>query len=138
MAGFATDAVLFEIETATPGTYAAVAQQMNVKPPAYKRKTIEVPIAGTDYPVQMFGNIESMDVTLDLLFDPDTAGQTDLFTLFGTKAKKNYRISYPDPTPRKATFEAVVIGWEEGDMPADAKELTASVTFRLTAKPTIT
>lgn len=137
MSGFTTDGVIFKIEDTTPGTFVALPQQMMVSPPQFKRKKTEIPVAGQDFPIQIFGKREAQECKVKFLFDPDIALHTDFFTRFGSRATKKYRIEFPDPTPRTETFDAVVIGWEPEDMDADGKPLAVNCTLALTTDVTV-
>lgn len=137
MPGYTTDPVLLERETATPGTYAAVAQVINVDPPELKRKSVEVEVQGEDYPRVMPTRLESQTVTFELLFDPDLAGHKQFETDAGNKASINLRISYPGTGPRRELFTGFVESFKIDGAPAEGKELKAMLTIKLTSKRTV-
>lgn len=128
---------IFERETVTPGTYAAIAQVANIGGPTLSRETVDATAHDSPNRWRTFiaGLRDAGEVTLELLFDPDNTGQTDLRSDLATlDTIKNYRIKFTDPTPTVWTFAAWVTRFEPR-APMDEK-LTASVTFKLSGAPT--
>lgn len=128
---------IFERETVTPGTYAAIAQVANIGGPTLSRETVDATAHDSPNRWRQFiaGLRDAGEVTLELLFDPDNTGHTDLRSDLATlDTIKNYRIKFPDPTPTVWTFAAWVTRFEPR-APMDEK-LTASVTFKLSGVPT--
>lgn len=137
MPGYASDAVTIEKE-APAATWTAVAAVLSVTPPEIKRNFVEPRIQGSDYPVVIPTSQEAQSVTLKLLFDPDLAGHKAFETDLAAKTVGSYRISYPGTTPRRETFSGYVESFVVDELPAEGKEITATVVFKLSAKRTTT
>lgn len=132
--GFGTK---FSRETVTPGTYADIAQVVNIGGPALSREAIDATSMDSSGRWRQFiaGLRDAGEVTLELLFDPDNTGQQDLRNDLSTlDTLKNYRITFPDATPTTVTFGGLITRFDP-KAPMDEK-LVASVTVKLSGAPT--
>lgn len=83
--------------------------------------------------------LRSGEVTLDLIYDPAAATHKNasggLLYDMTTRASTTYSITFPDTAASVWSFTAFVVGFEPS-MPHDGS-LTASVTLKITGKPTL-
>lgn len=128
--GFGTK---LERETATPGTYAAIAQILSVTPPQYSRDTHETTTADvTDgYKTFIGGLKDAGEVSMEIEYDPDT--HNTLIDDLDEAGTYNYRVVLPWGTIDTCTFAAVMTAFNP-QAPAEDK-LTATVNFKVSGKP---
>jgi hypothetical protein len=139
MAGYTSDDILFEIETATAGVYATLGQVISVDPPEVKRNFVEPRVMGQPYPIVMTTSMEAQNVTLNLLFDPDNTDHAAFETALDAKTSKKYRITYNDTSPKRREYmTAIVESFKVDELTAEGKEVTATVVLKLTSKRTLT
>ncbi len=126
----------FQRETVTPGTYADIAQVVNISGPSLSRDTVDATNhASTSRWKEFIGGLrDAGEVTVELQFDPDSTGHADLRSDLAVDAVHNYRIIFTDPTPTQWTFAALVTRFEPR-APHDEK-LTATVSLKLSGVPT--
>jgi predicted secreted protein len=79
--------------------------------------------------------LRSGEVSLDLVFDPALASQTDLIDLKESKVSGDFELRFPDDAYTAWEFDAFVTAFEP-DAPHDGA-LTASVTLKITGVPTL-
>lgn len=138
MAGYQSNGFVFQYETATPGTYAAVTQCMSATPPSYERNTAEVFTTDSTSPTILFSTIAAQEVKATFLWDPALAPHEAFRTDFSAKTARNYKIIYPDPGAYEVKFNAVVTNLEYSELTGEGGEITMTVTLKLTTTPTIT
>lgn len=122
----------------SPEAFTTLAEVTGITPPAYSRDTVDVthelsPSAWREF---IAGLKDGGEVKLELNFVASGAASTALtaeFDLDGPQAVKNRQIVFQDGATW--SFAAIVTGWE-ADAPIDDK-MTASVTFKVTGKPTL-
>lgn len=79
------------------------------------------------------GLLDAGEVSVDLVFDPDNAGQISVRNDLVGRVPVSYVITFPDVSPATVTFNALVTGFEP-DAPVDG-DLSASVTLKATGAP---
>lgn len=83
--------------------------------------------------------LRSGEVTLDIMYDPAAATHKNasggLLYDLAQRTSTTYSIKFPDTATTTWSFTAFVTGFEP-DMPHDGS-LTASVTLKITGKPTL-
>ena len=82
------------------------------------------------------GLIDGGEITLDLVFDPDNTGHTNLRTDLTSRTSNTYDIRFVDPTPQIWSFTGFVTAFSP-DASVDG-DLTASVTIKATGAITVT
>jgi predicted secreted protein len=123
---------------ATPEVYTTLAEVTGITPPAMARDTVdatheESPGAWREF---IAGLKDGGEVSMDLNFVPGgtaAAALTAELDLDGSLATKNRQILFPDGS--YFSFAAILTGFEP-DAPIDDK-MSASVTFKVTGKPTL-
>lgn len=126
----------FSRETVTPGTYADIAQVRAINGPTLSREVVDSTSQDSTGKDREFiaGLRDAGEVTLELLFDPDNTGHTDLRSDLSVDTLKNYRITFPDATPATCTFAGLVTRFEPRSPHDDL--LVASVTVKISGAPT--
>lgn len=79
--------------------------------------------------------LRSGEISLDLVFDPAEATHVALWTDMESREANTYSLVFPDDANTTWAFSALVTGFEP-DEPHDGA-LTASVTLKITGKPTL-
>ena len=82
------------------------------------------------------GLIDGGEITLDLVFDPDNTGHTNLRTDLTSRTSNTYDVRFVDPTPQIWSFTGFVTAFSP-DASVDG-DLTASVTIKATGAITVT
>lgn len=134
-----TDLTLFQREN-TPGggVYSTIAQVINIKPPAKKRKKLEQPIHDQSAPVVKYGQYEAMSCEIELAYDNGAVAHQQFHTDIDAKTARNYKIIFPDAGAAEWVFSATIESLEPGDQTAEGEVQKATITFGLAAAPTIT
>ncbi|MEV8552560.1 phage tail tube protein [Streptomyces glaucescens] len=115
--------------------FTAIANVTNITPPSIERETIDV--TAHDSPdgwrEHVGGLKDGGEVEIELNYDPRE--HDVLVADFEDDAPRNYRIVFPGTLGQWA-FKAIMSGFES-QAPHDDK-LSATVTFKVSGKPTIT
>lgn len=79
--------------------------------------------------------LRSGEVTLEVLFDPADSGHVALRQDLTSKAERDFKVVFPDTATTEWQFKGYVTAFAPA-APHDG-ELTASITIKLTGKPTL-
>lgn len=114
-----------------------IAEVTNITGPGLSVDTIDVTShdSADGYEELVAGIIRSGEVTLDLNFMPANATHKALVTDLASRQANTYSLVFPDTAQTTWSFSALVTGFSPG-APYDGK-LSASVTLKLTGKPTL-
>lgn len=123
---------------ATPEVFSAIAEVTNVGGPGMSLETIDVtsdssPGGWKEY---VGGLLDGGEIKLELNFAPGNATHQALAAAMGSRAKKNFKLVFPDTPATTWSFAAFVTNFEPS-APADGK-LGASATLKITGQPTLT
>ncbi|MFJ4987893.1 phage tail tube protein [Streptomyces sp. NPDC088732] len=115
--------------------FTAIANATGISGPGLSRETIDVTAHDSpDQYMEFVGGLkDGGEVTLDVNYNP--AIHDVLIDDFDDEDPRNYQLVFPDPDETTWTFAAIMTGFEP-DAPYDDK-LSASLTFKVTGKPTI-
>lgn len=123
-----------------------IAQVISITPPPLALDTEEVTDNDSEGVwEEVVGTVlRSGEVGLNVHMDPTETSHTDLMSAMVDRAIKSFTLTFPDegedPETDPATtweFSALVTGFEIDEASYDGK-LTASITLKVTGKPTIT
>lgn len=133
--GFGT--LLKRGDGAATEVFTAIANATNITAPGLSRNTIDVTAHDSPDRYMEFvgGLIDPGEVSIDVNYDP-AVHDTLILDLEDTEPR-NYQLVFPDDptTPTTWAFAAVMTGFE-ASAPYDDK-LTATLTFKVSGKPTI-
>jgi predicted secreted protein len=131
MAGLDAFGTILAKESATPGTYTAIANVSGLSGPGLSRETLDVTAHDSPDAYREFlgGLRDPGEISADLNYDP--AAHDTLIEDLDDDDPSNYRITWPDGTTW--TFPAIMTGFEPS-APIDDK-LAASVTWKVSGKP---
>lgn len=115
--------------------FTAIANVTNITPPGIERETYDVTAHDSPNGWREFvgGLKDGGEVEIELNYDPRE--HDTLVADFEDDAPRNYRIVFPGTLGQWA-FKAIMSGFES-EAPHDDK-LSATVTFKVSGKPTIT
>jgi predicted secreted protein len=115
--------------------FTAIANVTNITPPALERETLDVTSHGSPDAWREFlgGLKDGGEVSIDINYDPRE--HDALFDDFDDAEPRNYKVVWPG-TLGDWAFAAIITGFEP-EAPHDDK-LAASLTFKVSGKPTIT
>jgi predicted secreted protein len=120
---------------AGPEVFTAIANATSISAPGLSRNTIDV--TAHDSPDQyaefVGGIIDPGEVSIDVNYDP--AVHDTLIADLEDTDPRNYQLVFPDAGATTWSFAAVLTGFE-ATAPFDDK-LTASLTYKVSGKPTI-
>lgn len=119
-----------------PEAFTALANVTNISGPGLTRETIDV--TAHDSPDQWMEHLGGLkdggEVSVDVNYDP--ADHDVLVDDFDDDAPRNYQLVFPDVSATTWSFGAILTGFEP-EAPYDDK-LAASLTFKVSGKPTLT
>ncbi|MCY0961574.1 phage tail tube protein [Streptomyces sp. H27-H5] len=120
---------------AGPEVFTSIADTTNISGPGLSRETIDVTShSSPDAWMEFIGGLkDGGEVSLDVNYAP--AMHDVLIGDFDDVDPRNYRVVFPDPDTTTWSFKAVMTGFES-EAPYDDK-LAASLTFKVSGKPTI-
>ncbi|MFE3495258.1 phage tail tube protein [Streptomyces sp. NPDC059175] len=116
-------------------TFTAIADVTNLSGPGLSRETLDVTSHGSpDAYMEFLGGLKDAgEVSADINYQP--AVHDVLVADFDDAAPRNYQIVFPDTGATTWTVKAILTGFEP-ETPYDDKA-TASLTFKISGKPTI-
>lgn len=119
-----------------PEVFTAIGESTNISGPGLAREAYDVTTHQSPEQWREFigGLKDGGEVTLDLNYDP--AQHDDLVADFDDEDPRNYKVVFPVTPVATWSFKAVMTGFEPS-APHDDK-LAASVTFKVSGKPTLT
>ncbi|MGW3627283.1 phage tail tube protein [Streptomyces sp. NPDC000880] len=120
---------------AGPEVFTALADITNLSGPGLSRNTIDVTSHGSPNAYMEFlgGLKDAGEVSVDINYQP--AVHDVLVDDFDDTAPRNYQIVFPDTPATTWAIKAILTGFEPS-APYDDK-LSASLTFKISGKPTI-
>ena len=118
----------FQIESAAPNTYTAVAEVYDITPPNETTDIIDAShMASTDREFIM-GLTDPGECSFEMNFVPGSTSETLILAAKAARAAKNFRIVFPNLATW--TFAGLLTGYEPA-MPNDDK-MTCTVTIKVT------
>lgn len=120
---------------AEPEQFKAIGEITNISPPGITVDTQDSTTLDSEdgYEEKIPTIIRNGEGTITFNFDPEDEDQKEFLSYLRTRAKKNFRILYPDGD-NYFQFSAYVTGYEPGDITPDGL-LSVSVTLSATGKP---
>lgn len=120
---------------AGPEVFTALANVTNISGPGLSRETIDVTAHDSPdaYMEHVGGLKDGGEVSVDVNYDP--ADHDALVADFDDVNPRNYQIVFPDAGTTTWSFAGIMTGFEP-EAPYDDK-LSASLTFKVSGKPTI-
>lgn len=115
--------------------FTAIADVTSLNPPGMTRETIDVTSHDSaDAWMEFLGGLKDPgEVSAEINYQPTE--HDSLVADFEDAAPRNYKIVFPDSGGTTWTFAALLTGFEP-EVPYDDKA-TASLTFKVTGKPTL-
>lgn len=115
--------------------FTAIANPTNISGPNITRNTIDVTAHDSPNRHMEFvgGLINPGEVSIDINYDPDV--HDTLVEDLEDEDPRNYQLVFPAPITATWAFSAVMTGFQQ-TAPYDGK-LTATLTFQVSGKPTI-
>lgn len=112
-----------------------IAQVRDITGPGLSLDTIDVTTHDSTDAWREFiaGLKDGGEVSLDIVFDPDNASQTNFRTDLDARTINTWSITLTDSSPAIITFSALVTEFEPSMAVED--ELSASVTLKITGEP---
>lgn len=135
MSGIDAFGTQFQVESATPGTFTAVANVTNITAPAIERETLDVTAhdSANGY-MQFLGGLKNGgECSFEVNYDPSK--HDALVAHMDDGDPKNYKVVWPQGLG-SWTFTAVMTGFAP-EAPYDDK-LSAEISFQVSGKPTLT
>lgn len=119
----------------SPESFTALAEPTSISGPGLSRETLDVTShQSPDQWMEFVGGLkDGGEVSVDVNYDP--ALHDSLVSDLDDSAPRNYQLVFPDDATTTWSFAALLTGFEP-DAPYDDK-LTASLTFKVSGKPTL-
>lgn len=130
-------AVLSRSDMASSATYTAIANVTSINGPGISRNVYDVTAHdSTDSYMEFIGGLkDGGEISFDLNWDPTESTNADLFSDLDDTVPRDYRLELPGDIA-EFDFAAILTSFEPS-LPVDDK-ITASVTYKITGKPTLT
>lgn len=115
-------------------SFVAVAQVRDISGPSLSADDIDLSHRGSSVKTYKPGMLDGGEITLDIVYDPDSATHDDSargglpYALTG-RYREQFRLDFADTTPAKATFYGYVTGFQPKTPMNDAQ--TADVTIKV-------
>lgn len=136
MAEYAGYKVKLAKETATPGTYANIAQVLDISGPGVQADQIQVSHRDSTWRKYLPGLVDGGEVSFDIAFDPNDASHdptvtTSMYADCINQKAGNYKLTFPGAGTATTTciLNAFVTKFETSEPVEDA--LTASITLKI-------
>ena len=115
-----------------------IAQVIGITPPAFSLDTEDVTDMDSENGwEEVIGTVlRSGEVGLNVHMDPAETSHTDLMAAMVDRVKKSFSLTFPDDAATSWSFDGFVTGFEIDEAAHDGK-LTATITIKVTGKPTI-
>ncbi len=95
---------VISVDVAGGSSFATIDLCVTGTPPARERELVDFTTLDATLQVYEPGIEKHSEYSFDHVWDPDDTNQTALYTLFGSKAKANWKITYTDATPATWAF----------------------------------
>lgn len=127
---------IISLDPAGATTFVVVDLVINAAPPKRERDLVDFTTLDATLQVYEPGIEKHSSYTIEFVYDPDDTNQTTMYTLFGSKAKANWKVTFTDTTPAVWTFLGFVS--EVETMPLEYnKPLMRRVTVQRTGAITV-
>mgnify|MGYP001564961960 CR=1 FL=1 len=103
---------VISVDAAGGSVFATIDLCVTGTPPKRERDLVDFTTLDATLQVHEPGIEKHSEYSFDHVWDPDDTNQTALYTLFGSKVKANWKITYTDATPATWTFLGFVSGVE--------------------------
>lgn len=119
----------------SPEVFTAIANVTNIQAPGLERETMDMTAHDTPdgWREHKGGLKDGGELELEVLYDP--ADHDALIADFDDADPRNYKLVFPTTPAKTWTFKAILTGFQ-AEAPVDDK-LTASLTFKVSGKPTL-
>lgn len=130
-------ASLLRSDMASSPTFTELANVTSISGPSISRNVYDVTAHDSaDSYMEFIGGLkDGGELTFELNWDPTDSTHADLFSDLDDLVARDYQLDLPQDIATFA-FSGFLTGFEAG-LPVDDK-LTASVTYKITGKPTLT
>lgn len=118
----------FQIESATPGTFTALAEVYDITPPNETTDIIDASHMGSPNREFIMGLTDPGETSFEMNFVPGSTREGLLLAAKASRSAKKFRIVFPNDATW--TFDGLVTGYEPA-MPNDDK-MTCTVTIKVT------
>ena len=118
----------FQIESATPGTYTALAEAFDITPPNEVTDVIDASHMGSPDREFVMGLTDPGETSFEMNFVPGSTSEGLILAAKAARVAKNFRIVFPNAATW--TFAGLLTGYEPA-VPNDDK-MTATVTIKVT------
>ena len=118
----------FQIESATPGTYTALAEVFDITPPNEVTDVIDASHMGSPDREFVMGLTDPGETSFEMNFVPGSTSEGLILAAKAERKAKNFRIVFPNAATW--TFAGLLTGYEPA-VPNDDK-MTATVTIKVT------
>lgn len=131
------ETVLKRGDGASTESFVAIAEIINITPPAMTRDSVETTKHNTTDRYRTFipGLRDGGTVEVQVQYDPAAAGHADLLADLNDDVLHNYKVTFPTDIGEEWTFSGFITDMSE-ESPIDDR-ITRSVTFKVSGKPTL-
>lgn len=121
-----------------PEVFTTVAQVRDVGGPSLSLDALDVTTHDSPEAWREFigGLKDGGEVSLELVWDPDSVTQAAARADLESRTVRNFKMVFPDNTSTTWSFKALITDFEPGANVED--DLNASLTLKVTGKPTLT
>lgn len=101
-----------QVDPAGATSYVTIDQVISFTPPERSRETVDATTLDETLQVYLPGIEKFSQSEIKFVYDPDDADHVALYTLFGSKAEAQWKLTYTDATPSTWTFKGKVFDFK--------------------------
>ena len=125
-----------QVDPAGATTYVTIDQIVSFTPPQRERELVDGTSLDDTLQTYIPGIEKHSNCEINFIWDPDDADHTALYTLFGSKAEAQWKLTYTDATPSTWTFKGKVSNFNLENVEHN-KTLMAKITIQRTNAITV-
>jgi len=125
-----------QVDPAGATSYLTIDQVVSFTPPERSRETVDATTLDDTLQVYLPGIEKFSNAEVKIIWDPDDTDHGAIYTLFGSKAEAQWKLTYTDGTPATWTFKGKVFDFKLESVEHN-KPLTATISIHRTGAITI-
>lgn len=125
-----------QVDPAGSTSYVTIDQVLNFTPPTRERELVDLTALDDTLQTYAMGIEKHSTFEFEFIWDPDDTDHGALYTLLGSKAEAQWKITYTDGTPATWVFKGPVSSITVGQVEHN-KLLTRKVTVQRTTAITV-
>lgn len=127
---------IVQVDPAGSTSYVTIDQVVSFTPPQRERELVDQTSLDDTLQTYIPGIEKFSNSEINFIYDPDDSDHTALYTLFGSKAEAQWKLTYTDATPATWVFKGKVSNFNLENIEHN-KTIMAKVTVQRTGAITV-